>query len=63
MAASGIHKVLTYMAGDNFANMRASRSYLTRTGRMWYVQLRGCSLMVFGVNRPGVPVLTTERSS
>lgn len=44
LASSGLVKIHAYIRGSNHASLRAARSLLTETGRLWYVTAFGRAL-------------------
>jgi len=47
----GYRTIFAYIHGDNYPSLMASRHLLEPTGRVWYIQLRGCEPIMIG--RPG----------
>lgn len=44
---SGITRIIAYICAGNTANLRASRRFLKKIGRVWYVSVRGRRTQLF----------------
>jgi ribosomal protein S18 acetylase RimI-like enzyme len=59
----GYTKLIAYIHGDNYVSLQAARHLLRPTGRVWYIQIRGCNPIMIGGRKPGLPHLSPVTDS